>query len=222
MAEPSPGWFSEAAASASTAVGPAAGPAVSPWCHGRGKRLLDVIGATLLTLLGLPVIALTAAAVALSSGRPVLYRQVRLGQGMRPLTVLKFRTMRRDAEAETGPVFASPGDPRITPVGRFLRRSRLDETPQLLCVLRGEMSLVGPRPERPVFVRQFMDEIPGYAGRFATLPGLTGPAQVAESYHATAREKLVHDLDYRARACLAMDLEVLARTILVVLRGGGR
>jgi lipopolysaccharide/colanic/teichoic acid biosynthesis glycosyltransferase len=195
---------------------------VSPWCHGRGKRVLDVIGASLLILLGAPVIALTAAVVLASSGRPVLYQQVRLGQGMRPFIVHKFRTMRRNAEDATGPVIAAPGDPRITAAGRLLRRARLDETPQLYNVLRGEMSLVGPRPERPVFVRQFMAEIPGYAGRFAVLPGLTGPAQVAESYHATAREKLVHDLDYRSRASLLMDLVVLARTVLVVLRANGR
>jgi lipopolysaccharide/colanic/teichoic acid biosynthesis glycosyltransferase len=184
--------------------------------------VLDLAGASLLLVLCAPVILLTAAAVLVSSGRPVIFRQVRLGRNMRHFTVVKFRTMRRDAEALTGPVLAAPGDPRITAAGRFLRRTRLDETPQLLNVLRGEMSLVGPRPERPVFIKQFMSEIPGYSGRFAVLPGLTGPAQVAESYHATAKEKLVHDLDYRARACLRMDLQVLARTVLVVLRANGR
>lgn len=197
-------------------------PAVSPWTRSRAKRILDLTAATLLLILGAPVIVLTAAAVLISSGSPVIFRQVRLGRSMRPFTVIKFRTMRRNAEALTGPVLAAPCDPRITAVGRFLRRTRLDETPQLLNIFRGEMSLVGPRPERPVFVKQFMSEIPGYSGRFAISPGLTGPAQVAESYNATPQQKLVHDLDYRGRACLRMDLEVLARTVLVVLRANGR
>lgn len=212
MAKPSLDWAPDAS--------PAA--AVSPWHGSRGKRVLDLIGASLLLILCAPVMALAAAAVFVDSGRPVLFRQVRLGRNMRAFTVVKFRTMRKDAEEATGPVLASPDDRRVTAVGRFLRRTRLDETPQLYNILRGEMSLVGPRPERPVFVRQFMSEIPGYWGRFAVMPGLTGPAQVAESYHATAQEKLVHDLDYRERACLRTDIEILTRTVLVVLRADGR
>jgi lipopolysaccharide/colanic/teichoic acid biosynthesis glycosyltransferase len=129
--------------------------------------------------------------------------------------------MRRDAERLTGPVLAIQGDPRVTRVGRLLRRARIDEIPQLLNVLRGEMSLVGPRPERPAFVREFMREIAGYAGRYTVLPGLTGPAQVAESYHATPAVKLTHDLDYRARASLGYDLRVLLATVGVVLRCHG-
>jgi lipopolysaccharide/colanic/teichoic acid biosynthesis glycosyltransferase len=130
--------------------------------------------------------------------------------------------MRVDAERSTGPVLAALGDPRITPLGRMLRRTRIDELPQLWNVLRGEMSLVGPRPERPVFVRQFMHEIPGYAERFAVLPGLTGPAQVAESYSATAAEKLRHDVHYRRFADLFYDVKVLLQTVLVMIRANGR
>jgi len=193
----------------------------SPWCHSRAKRTLDVAGACLLSAILLPVVLLTAAAVLVTSGRPVFYSQVRLGRGMRPFTVHKFRTMRRDAERLTGPVLAIQGDPRVTRVGRLLRRARIDEIPQLLNVLRGEMSLVGPRPERPAFVREFMREIAGYAGRYTVLPGLTGPAQVAESYHATPAVKLTHDLDYRARASFGYDLRVLLATVGVVLRCHG-
>jgi lipopolysaccharide/colanic/teichoic acid biosynthesis glycosyltransferase len=160
--------------------------------------------------------------VLVTSGPPVFYSQTRLGRSFRPFVVYKVRTMRRDAEVGTGPVLAAQNDDRVTGAGRVLRRTRLDEVPQLINVLRGEMSLVGPRPERPVFVRQFMREIPGYGRRFGVKPGLTGPAQVAESYHATAREKLVHDLDYRERASLGYDLRVLWQTVFVVLRASGR
>jgi len=193
----------------------------SPWCHSRAKRALDIAGACTLFVALLPIALITAFAVALASGRPVIYSQVRLGRGMRPFVVYKFRTMRRDAEQQTGPVMAAFGDPRVTRIGKLLRRTRIDEIPQLINVMRGEMSLVGPRPERPAFVREFMREIPGYAGRYTVLPGLTGPAQVAESYHATPAVKLTHDLDYRARATLGYDLRVLLATIAVVLRCAG-
>lgn len=200
---------------------PKASP-VSPWNGSRAKRGLDLGGALVLLVGSLPVMLAVSALVLLTSGAPLLYSQVRLGQGLRPFTVYKIRTMRRDAEANTGPVLAIEGDPRVTAVGRRIRSTRLDEVPQLWNVIRGEMSLVGPRPERPGFVSQFMREIPGYAGRFAIKPGITGPAQVAESYHATARQKLVHDLDYCRRASLGYDLRVLWQTIAVVLRAGGR
>jgi len=195
---------------------------VSGWCLGGGKRLLDIAGALFLMLLTLPLAVLVSVAIALTSGYPVTYRQLRLGLNRRPFVVLKFRTMYRDAERFTGPVLAGPNDPRITPLGRLLRRSRIDEIPQLLNVLRGDMSLVGPRPERPVFVKQFMRQIPGYAGRFSVLPGLAGPAQVAESYYATAEQKLVHDLCYRDSATFWTDARVLCQTVVVVLRANGR
>ncbi len=194
----------------------------SGWCFSRLKRAVDLVGAGILGLVLWPVFGLAAAAVLLSSGWPVIYSQVRLGRHLRPFRVYKLRTMRLDAELVTGPVLALENDPRVTPVGRVLRRTRVDEIPQLLNVFRGEMSLVGPRPERPVFVKQFMREIPGYIGRYALLPGITGPAQVAESYHASAAEKLVHDLDYRERASLLYDFRVLLATVGVVVRANGR
>jgi lipopolysaccharide/colanic/teichoic acid biosynthesis glycosyltransferase len=194
----------------------------STWCLSHGKRLLDIAGATLLLALAVPLMLVVSLLIALTCGHPVTYRQVRLGLNMRPFVVFKFRTMYQDAERLTGPVFAGPNDPRITPLGRLLRRCRIDELPQLVNVLRGEMSLVGPRPERPVFIRRFMRQIPGYAGRFFIPPGLTGPAQVAESYHATAEEKLTHDLCYRDTATVWTDLGVLLRTVAVVLRANGR
>lgn len=184
--------------------------------------MLDVIGALFLLVASLPLVLCVSTGIIANSGWPVTYRQTRLGLDLRPFTVLKFRTMRRDAERTTGPVLARPDDPRVTSFGRLLRRTRIDEIPQLLNVIRGEMSLVGPRPERPVFVKQFMRQIPGYAGRFSIHPGLTGPAQVAESYYATAQEKLYYDLDYRNTATIWTDLRVLGQTVLVILRANGR
>ena len=198
------------------------GQATSSWCGSRGKRALDAVGAVVLAAALWPVALCAALAVLVDSGWPVIYSQVRLGRGLRPFVVYKFRTMRRDAERLTGPVLAAVGDPRVTRVGRFLRVTRVDELPQLLNVLRGEMSLVGPRPERPSFVSQFMRTIPGYVGRYEMVPGLTGPAQVAESYHATPEQKLIHDLHYRAHASVWYDFRVLLATVGVVVRCGGR
>jgi lipopolysaccharide/colanic/teichoic acid biosynthesis glycosyltransferase len=142
----------------------------------------------------------------------------------RPFQILKFRTMVADAEKDTGPTWAAPNDPRVTRIGRLLRPARLDELPQLWNVLRGQMSLVGPRPERPHFVRQFASQIPGYRTRLEALPGITGLAQVRNAYdssEADVRQKLQYDLEYMHRTSLREDLWILLRTLVVMLTGRG-
>jgi exopolysaccharide biosynthesis polyprenyl glycosylphosphotransferase len=185
------------------------------------KRLFDVVASTFLLLLSGPLLLLAALAIKLSSPGPVIYRQIRVGVNRKPFTLLKLRTMNLDAEKESGEVLASKSDPRVTPAGRFLRWLRLDELPQLLNVLVGEMSLVGPRPERPGFVRQYLEHIPGYAERFSVKPGLTGLAQVTGDYHTSAANKLRYDLAYQANASVWFDLSILFRTVKIVLSRPG-
>ncbi len=185
------------------------------------KRIFDLGGATLLALVASPLFVLVALAVRLTSAGPVLFRQERVGRGLRPFQVVKFRTMKENAERESGEVLARRDDPRLTSVGGFLRRYRLDELPQLWNVLAGEMSLVGPRPERPGFVQQHLAHVPGYAERFASPPGLTGLAQVNGEYHSTAENKLRYDLAYIANRSLWLDLSILVRTVRIVLTSQG-
>ncbi len=185
------------------------------------KRLVDLAAGSLLLLATLPALATCALAVRLTSPGPILYRQVRIGRARRPFTLWKLRTMRTDAEAESGEVLAQPGDPRLTACGAFLRRFRLDEIPQLLNVLRGTMSLVGPRPERPGFVQSYLKAVPGYAERFSLAPGVTGLAQVNGEYHSSPQNKLRYDLAYAANWTLWLDLSILLRTIKIVLTSRG-
>jgi sugar transferase (PEP-CTERM system associated) len=188
------------------------------------KRLLDVTSATVAMVVALPVLLLVAIAVKLSSRGPILYHQARVGLHGRVFMVHKFRSMRADAEKNTGAVWAAKSDSRVTAVGRFLRRTRLDELPQLWNVLRGEMSLVGPRPERPEFVFSLQRDIPFYGQRHTVRPGLTGWAQVRYTYGATvedAMEKLQYDLFYIKNMSLALDLFIIANTVKTVLMGRG-
>jgi exopolysaccharide biosynthesis polyprenyl glycosylphosphotransferase len=185
------------------------------------KRLLDLVVGSLLLVLALPVLAACALAVRLTSPGPIFYRQVRIGRGQRPFTLLKLRTMRDNAEAESGEVLAQPGDSRLTSIGAFLRRFRLDEIPQILNVLQGTMSLVGPRPERPGFVRRYLEEVPGYAERFSLAPGLTGLAQVNGDYHSSPQNKLRYELAYLANWSLWLDVSILLRTVKIVLTSQG-
>ncbi len=184
-----------------------------------GKRLFDVAAACLGLALTLPFWPFIALAIRISSPGSVWYRQERVGQHGRTFQMLKFRTMRADAENRTGPVAATAGDERVTAVGRLLRRRHLDELPQLLNILVGDMSLVGPRPERPHFVRQFLTSIPAYAYRYRARPGLTGLAQVQGGYETTARNKARYDLIYLRNRSLLLDLWIIAKTVLVVLFG---
>jgi sugar transferase (PEP-CTERM system associated) len=188
------------------------------------KRIVDIVGACVLLLLAAPVMLVAGAAIALESGRPVLYRQERVGRGGRPFMCIKFRSMRPDAEGDGVPRWASKGDPRATRVGRLLRKSRIDELPQLFNVLRGEMSLVGPRPERPAFVQQLSQTIPYYEVRHSVKPGVTGWAQVRYTYGASvedATRKLQYDLYYVKNHSLFLDVVILVETVRVVLFGEG-
>jgi sugar transferase (PEP-CTERM system associated) len=187
------------------------------------KRSADVVLSLVGLVLSVVPMALTALAVWLETGRPVLYRQERVGQHGRVFTLFKFRSMRIDAEGAT-PVWASEGDSRVTTVGRFIRLTRLDELPQFWNVLRGDMSFVGPRPERPYFVEMLTQEIPFYHERHAVKPGLTGWAQVSYTYGASvedALEKLQYDLFYIKHLNIPLDLFIVFKTIkTVVLRRG--
>jgi lipopolysaccharide/colanic/teichoic acid biosynthesis glycosyltransferase len=183
------------------------------------RRARDLAGSLLLLILTLPIFIVVACLVKLDSPGPILYRQARVGLYGRTFTLLKFRSMRVDAEAG-GPQWATVGDSRVTRVGAFLRACRIDELPQLLNVLLGDMSLVGPRPERPHFVRQLARVLPHYNERACVLPGITGWAQVKLPYGASvedARAKLEYDLFYLANRSLLFDLLILVATVRVVV-----
>jgi len=189
------------------------------WSDGL-RRTFDILFALTLLLLTLPLLLLTALAIRLDSPGPIFYRQERVGRGNRTFDLLKFRSMRVDAEARGAPVWASRADPRVTRVGRIIRLCRIDEIPQVLNVLRGDMSVVGPRPERPPFVEQLAEIIPHWNDRAVVRPGITGWAQVNYPYGASiedARMKLSYDLYYIRRRSLFLDLLILLATVRVVL-----
>ena len=185
------------------------------------KAVLDYGLAAALLVVALPVCAVAAAAIRLDSGGPVLYRQRRVGRGGREFMMYKLRTMRADAEDKTGPVLARSGDDRVTSVGRFLRATRIDEIPQLLNVLNGTMSLIGPRPERPEFVAELVREVPGYEERWLVKPGLSGLAQVRGEYHTSPAYKLKYDLAYIHNYSLLLDLRIMAETVKALLTRRG-
>jgi sugar transferase (PEP-CTERM system associated) len=188
------------------------------------KRIFDIVCATLLILLSLPVMVVTGILIMLESGGPVLYLQERVGLHGRLFNVVKFRSMRTDAEKDGKPRWASAADDRVTRVGRIIRKLRIDELPQLFSVLGGDMSLVGPRPERPYFVDKLTQELPYYAVRQSVKPGVTGWAQVRYHYGASVEdsaEKLQYDLYYVKNHTLFLDLVVLFETVGVVVMGKG-
>lgn len=194
------------------------------WLRTAAKRLFDIVMSITLLLLTLPVLVITTALLALDSRAPVLYRQERVGVFGKTFDILKFRSMRPDAESDGKPAWATVSDPRVTRLGSFLRRSRIDELPQLFNVLKGEMSLVGPRPERPVFVTMLTEQIPFYGVRHSVKPGITGWAQVRYSYGANvaqSKKKLEYDLYYVKNHTLFLDLLILVETIRVVILGEG-
>jgi sugar transferase (PEP-CTERM system associated) len=188
------------------------------------KRALDVAAAVSGLVLSLPLSLLAALLIKLTSRGPVFFCQERTGEDGAPFKLIKFRTMRVDAEKESGPVWAQKNDVRVTPIGRFLRLSRIDEIPQFLNILAGQMSFVGPRPERPHFVEQLKQSVPFYPLRHTVKPGLTGWAQVRHPYGASiedAQEKLRYDLYYIKNMSLLFDVSIMLRTISVILRGSG-
>ncbi|MGA2236558.1 MAG: TIGR03013 family XrtA/PEP-CTERM system glycosyltransferase [Terriglobales bacterium] len=188
------------------------------------RRVISIIISLIGLILVLPLFPLIMLAIRLDSKGPVFYTQARVGKAGRIFQVVKFRTMRQDAEAANGPQWAGDRDPRVTRVGKFLRASRLDEIPQLWCVLKGDMAFVGPRPERPEFIEWLSKEIPYYGMRHMVRPGLTGWAQVKYKYGSTvedAREKLQYDLFYIKNASIGLDLLIMFLTIKTVLLGRG-
>ncbi len=216
------------------------------------KRTVDIIGATVGLILSAPLMLAVAVAVKLDSPGPVFYIQTRVGVNRRkrdrrfcqkvgaanlrrrdrrredylgrPFKMIKFRTMVQDAEKKTGPVWATKNDPRITRIGAFLRKCRLDEFPQFWSVLKGDMSLVGPRPERPSFVRDLCEKVDNYHRRLEVKPGLTGLAQVENGYDssvATVAEKVRFDLKYIRSWSVWTDVRILLKTVVVVLTGRG-
>jgi sugar transferase (PEP-CTERM system associated) len=188
------------------------------------RRILNFTVALIGLILALPVLPFVMLAVKLDSPGPVLYRQKRVGRRGAIFYCYKFRTMRKDAEADTGPTWADDKDPRITRGGKFLRTSRLDEIPQLWCVLKGDMAFVGPRPERPEFVEWLTRELPYYGVRHMVRPGITGWAQIRYKYGNTiedAKEKLQFDLFYIKNASIGLDILIMFQTIKIVLLGRG-
>lgn len=194
------------------------------WSRRLVKRAFDIVASVLVLVVASPVMALGALAILLESGRPIIFRQERVGLGGRTFMLLKFRSMRTDAEKDGVPRWASTGDPRVTRVGRFIRRTRIDELPQIFNVLKGEMSFVGPRPERPFFVSQLTEQVPFYGARHTVKPGLTGWAQVRYSYGASVEDavrKLQYDLYYVKNHTVTLDFVILFSTIRVVVLGEG-
>lgn len=189
------------------------GARVHGW-HQAAKRLLDIVGATAGLILTAPLLVIIAIAIKASSPGPVLYRQVRMSLAGQPFVMLKFRTMHEQAERETGPVWAVPEDPRVTKVGRLLRRTSLDELPQLWNVLKGEMSLVGPRPERPIYVEAFRVAYPDYMLRLKVKAGITGWAQINGWRGNTClQHRIAHDLYYIQHWSLWFDVKILWQTL---------
>ncbi|MFP4416908.1 MAG: sugar transferase [Chitinivibrionales bacterium] len=188
------------------------------------KRLIDIAVSFSVLSLGAPFWLLVALGVKLSSSGPAVYKQERIGQNGKPFIMMKFRSMYEDAEKKSGPVWATENDPRITPFGRFLRKTRLDEIPQFINVLKGEMSLVGPRPERRHFIEELQKEIPWYVRRIKMKPGITGWAQIKHKYDETiedVKQKVMYDLYYFENMSILLDLKIILRTFMVVITGKG-
>ena len=193
-----------------------------PW-QVRVKRIMDLVVGGFIGLASFPLWIFAAIAIKLQDGGPVFYSQERIGLYGKPFTVYKFRTMRTDAE-KFGAQWATKDDPRVTKIGKFLRKTRIDELPQILCVLKGDMSMVGPRPERAVFISKLREEIPFYISRLKMKPGLTGWAQVRHHYDTSTEDvkiKLQYDMYYYENMSLLLDFQILVRTVYVVLTGKG-
>jgi exopolysaccharide biosynthesis polyprenyl glycosylphosphotransferase len=185
------------------------------------KRVADLLASSLLLVLTSPLLLVCVLAIVLDDGLPAFFSQERVGRNLKTFRVRKLRTMIKNAEQATGPVLAKEHDTRITAVGRLLRRFRIDELPQLANIMRGEMSFVGPRPERPYFVERYLGEVPGYRERFNVKPGATGLAQVSGSYATTPERKLKYDLIYIYHQNALMDIQIVTETLRVVLTGRG-
>lgn len=199
-------------------------PELMPEWEKKIKRLIDIILSFIIIVITSPIMLISAIIIKLDSKGPIFYSQERMGQGGKIFKMYKFRSMVKDAEKLTGPVWSSKDDPRITRAGKILRKFRIDEIPQMINILKGDMSFVGPRPERPYFVEKLSQEIPYYKRRLKVRPGVTGWAQVKHKYDESiedVKEKLRYDLFYIENMNLRMDFIIIFRTILVVLFGKG-
>lgn len=184
------------------------------------SRALDIVSSVIGLIIGLPFVLIFGVLIKIEDRGPVFYKQERLGKDGKCFNIYKLRSMRIDAE-KNGAQWAQKNDPRITKVGNFIRKTRIDEIPQLLNILKGDMGLIGPRPERPELTYQFNEEIPGFINRLVVKPGLTGWAQVNGGYEISPQEKLVWDLDYIKNRSILMDIKIILRTVKVVITGEG-
>ena len=199
-------------------------PQLMPEWEKKLKRVLDIIVSLIILLISFPIILIASLAIKIDSKGPIFFKQERCGLNNRVFRIIKFRSMQHDAEKITGPVWSQKGDPRITRVGNIIRKLRIDEIPQMYNVLKGEMSLVGPRPERPFFVDKLSEQIPYYKRRLKVRPGITGWAQVKHKYDESIEDvkiKLRYDLFYIENMSLRMDFKILFRTVFVVLFARG-
>ncbi len=184
------------------------------------SRVLDILLSLLGLVIGIPLIIIFGIIIKLEDGGPIIYKQERVGKQGKTFYLYKLRSMRVDAE-KYGVQWAQSNDPRISKVGSFIRKTRIDELPQLFNILKGDMSVVGPRPERPMFTMQFNDEIDGFVNRLLMKPGLTGLAQVNGGYDISPKEKLEYDLYYIKNRNIFMDLNIILKTICIILTGNG-
>ncbi|MCO4852890.1 sugar transferase [Bacillus vallismortis] len=184
------------------------------------KRVMDIWFALIGLAMALPMIAVFSILICLETPGPAIYTQERVGKGGKRFKLYKLRSMKIDAE-KSGAVWAQKQDPRVTRIGAFIRKTRIDELPQLFNVLQGDMSMIGPRPERPVFTEKFQNEIPGFTQRLAVKPGLSGWAQVNGGYDMTPKEKLIFDLYYIRNLTFTLELKIMLKTCKVVWTGDG-
>lgn len=185
------------------------------------KRILDIASSLCGLIIGIPLVIIFGIAIKLEDRGPVFYKQERLGKDQKQFFVYKLRSMRTDAEKIGGAQWAEKDDPRITKVGKFIRKTRIDEIPQLVNILFGDMSLIGPRPERPELTYKFNKDIPGFVNRLVVKPGLTGWAQVNGGYDISPAEKLKWDIDYIKNRSIMLDLKIIFKTVKVVFTGDG-
>ena len=184
------------------------------------QRIMDIVLCLIALIIGIPLMVIFGVLIKIEDNGPAVYKQERVGKGGKCFYLYKLRSMRTDAE-KFGAQWAEKDDPRMTKVGKFIRKTRIDEIPQLFNILRGDMGIIGPRPERPMFTVQFDEEIPGFINRLSVKPGLTGWAQVNGGYEATPAEKLEDDLYYIKNRSFLLDMKIIFKTVGVVLTGHG-
>ena len=185
------------------------------------KRMLDILASIIGLIIGIPLIVIFGLIVKMEDRGPIFYKQERLGKNLKVFYIYKIRSMRVDAEKIGGAQWAQKDDPRITKTGKFIRKTRIDEIPQLFNILKGDMRLIGPRPERPELTYKFEKEIPGFIKRLKVKPGLTGLAQVNGGYEITPNEKLKWDLIYIKNRNIIMDIKIILKTVRVIFTGDG-